>query len=328
MNNGTKVNEDGLRKGDVVVIRSPAEILQTLDATGAINSMPFMPEMVEYCGRRFTVAARADKLCDTITQSGSRRLENSVLLSETRCNGSGHNGCQADCLLYWNEAWLRKVDPTSAVEPMTAGDPAARAALLDLVSRNTRKSIGEPTECYRCQATEMIAATVKLSTADPRPYLREYTSGNVTAGTFARVMARAAVMQPLHHLGLLTVVPVKGRTSKSPTAPPLNLKPGEWVRVKSREQIAEMVTDKGTNRGLWFDREMLPFCGKVYRVRQRVGRIIDDRNGKMLEFGNECVSLEGVVCSGERSTSRWFCPRAIFPYWRESWLERVDAPSA
>jgi hypothetical protein len=32
------------------------------------------------------------------------------------------------------------------------------------------------------------------------------------------------------------------------------------------------------------------------------------------------------VCSGEWSTQRWFCPRAIYPYWRECWLERVQPP--
>jgi hypothetical protein len=39
---------------------------------------------------------------------------------------------------------------------------------------------------------------------------------------------------------------------------------------------------------------------------------------------SDCVTLEGVVCSGERSLRRWFCPRAIYPYWRECWLRRVE----
>ena len=39
---------------------------------------------------------------------------------------------------------------------------------------------------------------------------------------------------------------------------------------------------------------------------------------------NDCVILDGAFCSGERSLSRWFLPRAIYPYWREGWLERVD----
>jgi len=72
---------------------------------------------------------------------------------------------------------------------------------------------------------------------------------------------------------------------------------------------------------------MLPYCGGTYRVRRRVTRFVDDRTGKMLEMKNDCVTLEGVVCSGERSLCRWFCPRQIYPYWRESWLRRVGAPA-
>jgi hypothetical protein len=81
---------------------------------------------------------------------------------------------------------------------------------------------------------------------------------------------------------------------------------------------------------------MLPFCEGTYRVRQRVNRFIDDRNGQMIELKSDCVTLDGVVCSGERSSARWFCPRAIYPYWRETWLQRAgveptvarDEPSA
>jgi hypothetical protein len=44
----------------------------------------------------------------------------------------------------------------------------------------------------------------------------------------------------------------------------------------------------------------------------------------MVELKNECLLLDGVVCSGDHSTGRWFCPRAIYPYWREDWLERAN----
>jgi hypothetical protein len=35
-----------LKVGDVVEVRSAAEILATLDENGALDSMPFMPEML------------------------------------------------------------------------------------------------------------------------------------------------------------------------------------------------------------------------------------------------------------------------------------------
>jgi hypothetical protein len=71
----------------------------------------------------------------------------------------------------------------------------------------------------------------------------------------------------------------------------------------------------------------LLLSGRVFQVRSRVNRIVDERNGSMIEIGSDCVILEGAVCSGQHSLRRWFCPRAIFPYWREAWLERVDAPA-
>ena len=33
--------------------------------------------------------------------------------------------------------------------------------------------------------------------------------------------------------------------------------------------------------------------------------------------------LEGVVCSANYYR---FCTRALYSYWREAWLERIDAP--
>jgi hypothetical protein len=71
---------------------------------------------------------------------------------------------------------------------------------------------------------------------------------------------------------------------------------------------------------------MLLLSGRVFQVRSRVNRIVDERDGSMTEISSDCVTLEGAVCSGQHSLRRWFCPRAIFPYWREAWLERVDAP--
>ena len=105
-----------LKPGDVVEVRSAAEILETLDTDGALNGMPFMPEMTRFAGKRFTVDRRAEKICDTVSGEppNSRRLRDSVLLEDLRCDGSGHDGCQAGCRIYWKEAWLRRVDSAEA----------------------------------------------------------------------------------------------------------------------------------------------------------------------------------------------------------------------
>ena len=70
--------------------------------------------------------------------------------------------------------------------------------------------------------------------------------------------------------------------------------------------------------------EMGLFSGGRYRVKDRVQRIIDEGTGEMIEIASDCLILEGVACGGDHSTCRWFCPRGIYPYWREAWLRRVD----
>ena len=44
-----------LRRGDLVEVKEPARILATLDERGALEDLPFMPEMAVFCGRRFVV---------------------------------------------------------------------------------------------------------------------------------------------------------------------------------------------------------------------------------------------------------------------------------
>src|SRR4051794_24040499 len=104
-----------LRVGDLVEVRTAAEILTTLDERGELDNLPFMPEMLPFCGQRLTVHKVAHKLCDTISRTGMRRMDNAVYLSGARCDGAAHGGCQTACQFLWREQWLRRVEP---------GDPA------------------------------------------------------------------------------------------------------------------------------------------------------------------------------------------------------------
>ena len=52
-----------LRSGDVVRVRSAAEIFATLDDRGTLDGLPFMPEMLKYCGRTLPVTQRGGKTC-------------------------------------------------------------------------------------------------------------------------------------------------------------------------------------------------------------------------------------------------------------------------
>jgi hypothetical protein len=317
-----------LRKGDLVEVRGPAEILATLDERGELEHVPFMPEMVRQCGRRFTVDRRTEKICDTIQyNTGSLRLKDTVLLDDLRCDGSGHDGCQAECRFFWKEAWLRRVS-TNATPP-TPVDSNALQALLERASldlKQTQQVNGTPQAVWRCQSTQLLKCTERLKTFDPRPYLREYACGNVSLVHFVKTGARAAVEESVRKVGLVSGPPLSGPGSAA-VEPPLNLQPGEWVQVKSKEEIAATLNDKGFNRGLWFDREMAAYCGSTLRVRRRVTQFIDERDGRMVKMKTDAITLEDATCTGDLSLHRWFCPRAIYPYWRECWLRRVEPPA-
>jgi len=71
---------------------------------------------------------------------------------------------------------------------------------------------------------------------------------------------------------------------------------------------------------------MLPYCGRTLRVKDTVERIIDDKTGRLLKLPKDCLILEGAVCSGDRTAGCWFCPREIYSFWREAWVERVEEP--
>jgi hypothetical protein len=103
----------------------------------------------------------------------------------------------------------------------------------------------------------------------------------------------------------------------------LNLRPGELVRVKPHIEILKTVNTRNLNRGMYWDAELVPYCGGTYRVLQSVTKLIDERTGKLLEMKNPCIMLDSVLCEGRYSSCRMFCPKGMYPYWREIWLERV-----
>ncbi len=124
---------------------------------------------------------------------------------------------------------------------------------------------------------------------------------------------------PLRIRGGLRLPFIEGKLATTPHAT-LDLQPGELVRVKSRKAIVETLDTGNRNRGMTFDAEMLKYCGRQARVLRRVERLIDERTGRMVHLKNPCIVLQGVVCTADYHR---LCPRGVYPYWREIWLERV-----
>lgn len=116
----------------------------------------------------------------------------------------------------------------------------------------------------------------------------------------------------------------RGTLTKTPSGT-LGLQPGEQVQVKSKEEIRQTLDITNRNRGLYFDSEMLPYCDRTFTVLRRVRKIINEQSGTMMQLPNDCVILDGVVCAGR---DHQYCPRSIYPYWRELWLRRVTPDSS
>jgi hypothetical protein len=100
----------------------------------------------------------------------------------------------------------------------------------------------------------------------------------------------------------------------------LNLKAGELVRVRSKEQIQATLNEEGKLKGCSFLNAMLPYCGTTQRVFKPVVRFVDERNYK-IKNARGIVLLEGVMCTGTEFYGN--CDRSCLFFWREEWLERV-----
>ena len=57
----TKLVEQGFRAGNLVRVRSPGEVLRTLDADGTLDGLPFMPEMGEFLWKAIPCSAKGGK---------------------------------------------------------------------------------------------------------------------------------------------------------------------------------------------------------------------------------------------------------------------------
>ncbi len=314
-----------LKVGDLVEVRYPAEILSTLDEQCSLDGLPFMPEMLQFSGKRFRVYKRAHKACDTIAWSGLRKMKDAVHLETLRCDGQGHDGCEAGCLLFWKEAWLKPVnsDSVSSAPPPEEELPRAYDQLSRFTQFSGKDAKGEEIIHYKCQATEMSRATSLLAWWDMRQFWEDWSCGNVPM----KMMVRSLLIWFFNKFQIIrrgAQYPyIEGKLEKTPSAD-IGLKPGELVRVKSKIEIMKTLNKRNRNRGLSFDREMVKYCGGTFRVLRQVGKIVNDQTGTMMRLPNDCMILDGVICQGDLNK---FCPRSILPYWREIWLERVPQDS-
>ena len=303
-------------------MRTAREIRATLDDDGTVDGIPFMPEMIRHVDKHYRVSKRIEKICWYTPESSSRRLPDTLLLEDLRCDGSAHGGCQAECRIYWKEAWVERVDEGA---PEQRSDDEALDELRAFVTARTRtvKSFDTgPEEVFRCQITESLAASTPLHPREWGQYIAEVRNGNVGIVRFLRVFLRMNVWRIAHRLGRYPDRPRCAGPDRV-NGERLGLVAGELVEVRSLDEIGATLDENLKHRGLRYSEELTPACGKRFRVKNRVDRLIDENTGRMIELKNDCIVLEGFVCSGDRSASSIFCPREAYPLFREAWLARV-----
>ncbi len=328
---GLSGSDTAWRVGDWAEVRSLTEILVTLDERATLSAMPFMPEMIPFCGRRFQVMKVAHKTCDSSGWEYLRSLTDCIHL-DLRCNGLHHGGCQAGCLFFWKTAWLRKVKgPLTGEQPDTQQEDVLSSDILERLC-----CVHDDFDtCYRCQATELKNAALPLHPWDLSQYVQDLKSGNVRLLDFMHYGALAVLKTIKVHLvkarkRLKSFFGIKETLDKkTPPSSILDLQPGDKVRIKTWPEIAATLNDERRHTGLLFDPDMVQHCGTTQEIARRVERIIDEKTGKMMHFSTSSVILKDVACTGLNCRMRLFCPRGQCNFWRDAWLEKapVEEPA-
>jgi hypothetical protein len=306
-------NDERYFSGELVVVRNAAEILQTLDSNGTLDGLPFMPEMADYCNKRFRVSRRVEKTCVEISVGNYDIREfiqdDVVFLEGLRCSGAFHGGCQRICKLFWKGAWLRNAGDSQPFDPVGVEGKSKLLSRLKTVADNGR---------YYCQSTELANVTRSMSRV--KRLMKCFDV--VLKGDVGVLKMLNLVLVPLWRKGTRRIrSSVVGNMSRTPVAR-LDLQPGEMVEVKSVDEIVQTLDPKGRNRGLQYDLLLGKYSGRRFRVQSRLDFMIMEPTGEM-KRPEATVILENLTCFCADVVGG--CPREDVIYWREIWLNRVGS---
>lgn len=309
MGESTTTSLNKVRRGDPVTVRSYPEIAATLDRSGRLEGLPFLPEMVKYCDRTLTVRWRANKLLQGDSKGGLRQVKNVVLLDDVTCDGEAHGDCQRGCFLLWKIAWIT-LGPGGTLIGDEGRAPHSNEGIRREPPLLPRDNI--------CQATELTASTTPLRLLDPRRYYWDITSRIYKPRDYLRYLLGGLYRKTLKRLFQLWHRD-KDRRSDVASSDRLGLQRRDLVEVKSAEEIRSTLGPNGRTGGLYFMPAMWGYCGRQIRVLRPVYRMRSERTGEMRML-KQTVTLEGVTCNGK---SHGGCQRGCYLFWKEAWLRRV-----
>jgi hypothetical protein len=180
-------------------------------------------------------------------------------------------------------------------------------------------------EEFCCQSTNLRKATSPLRIWNINQYMWDISSGTLKPIELFNKLLLSVDLKICQTFGAARASVLaagafpQGVLKKTP-ALTLNLQPGELVKVRTKEEILATLDQNGRNRGMFFNPEMLKYCGKTLRVLKRVDKMINENTKKMRPLFNTVI-LEGVFCDGKGHGG---CQRNCYSLWREIWLRRVS----
>jgi hypothetical protein len=103
----------------------------------------------------------------------------------------------------------------------------------------------------------------------------------------------------------------------------IRLEAGDWVRVRSLEEIQATLNPFKELKGCAFLEDMKQYCDTHQRVLKPLERFLDERDYQVKK-ARGIILLEGIYCQGTPVFGR--CDRSCLLFWREEWLEKITAP--
>ena len=177
-----------------------------------------------------------------------------------------------------------------------------------------------------CQADTFESGSKPMSrpvdlTRRTQEYVRRYGVIAMVRKAFRFLSGKQGDVQAGTNLTAFSAVdePTNGKKKARPEEV-LNLQAGDYIEVKSEEEILKTLDENGKLNGLTYIPAMREFCGRRFKVFKRMETMYQEESGKVRKL-KHTVLLDGVHCDGMLMR----CDRACFFFWREAWLRRVDA---
>jgi hypothetical protein len=100
-------------------------------------------------------------------------------------------------------------------------------------------------------------------------------------------------------------------------------KPGDVIRICSKDQILKTLDKNNKLEGCVFMNEMWQYCGSRQKILKKVEFFFDECQFRMRKTRN-VVILEGLHCSGKIPAFKQKCDRFCYFFWKEAWLEKIE----